>query len=68
MSSAAIVTGASSGIGLEISRTLCALGYEVYGFGRNFERPEFLAAEFAVNRFHRIVCGVLGTGIMCGFG
>ncbi len=33
---AAIVTGASSGIGLEISRTLHRLGYEVFGFGRDF--------------------------------
>ena len=33
MSKAAIVTGASSGIGLAISRVLCEKGYEVYGFG-----------------------------------
>lgn len=33
----AIVTGASSGIGFAISRVLCELGYEVYGFGRNFD-------------------------------
>lgn len=32
----AVVTGASSGIGLAISRVLCELGYEVYGFGRDF--------------------------------
>lgn len=32
----AIVTGASSGIGREISRVLVEMGYEVYGFGRNF--------------------------------
>ena len=31
MSKAAIVTGASSGIGLAISRVLCEKGYEVYG-------------------------------------
>ena len=37
---AAIVTGASSGIGLAIAGTLCELGYRVYGFGRNFEREE----------------------------
>ena len=36
MSKAAIVTGASSGIGLAISRVLCEKGYEVYGFGRDF--------------------------------
>lgn len=38
---AAVVTGASSGIGLEISRTLCGLGYEVFGIGRDFENPVF---------------------------
>lgn len=36
----AIVTGASSGIGMEISRLLLELGYEVYGFGRNFGDEE----------------------------
>lgn len=38
----AIVTGASSGIGREISRVLVEMGYEVYGFGRSFpdEEPE----------------------------
>ncbi len=38
MSKAAIVTGASSGIGLAISRVLCEKGYEVYGFGRDFAK------------------------------
>lgn len=37
---AAIVTGASSGIGLAICEMLCANGYEVYGIGRNFEASE----------------------------
>ncbi|MGN6712286.1 SDR family NAD(P)-dependent oxidoreductase [Anaerocolumna jejuensis] len=32
----AIVTGASSGIGLEITRMLLELDYRVYAFGRNF--------------------------------
>lgn len=45
---AAIVTGASSGIGLEISKTLCRMGYEVFGFGRNFDRSEFLDSQLAV--------------------
>ena len=38
----AVVTGASSGIGKEISRVLVEMGYEVYGFGRSFsdEEPE----------------------------
>lgn len=34
---AAIVTGASSGIGREISRVLCGMGYEVFGIGRRFQ-------------------------------
>src|SRR5690554_3055059 len=32
----AIVTGASSGIGQEVSRSLLKLGYKVYGIGRHF--------------------------------
>ena len=38
----ALVTGASSGIGRAISARLLALGYEVYGIGRQFpaELPE----------------------------
>ena len=31
---AAIVTGASSGIGAAISARLCKMGYEVFGIGR----------------------------------
>lgn len=37
MAKAAIVTGASSGIGREISRVLCELGYDVFGIGRRFQ-------------------------------
>lgn len=33
---AAIVTGASSGIGAAISARLCEMGYEVFGIGRSF--------------------------------
>lgn len=54
---AAIVTGASSGIGYAISRKLCTLGYEVFGFGRNFEEVQFKEED----RFHAIVCDVLET-------
>ena len=65
MSDAAIVTGASSGIGLEISKTLCRLGYEVFGIGRNFDTVESVAAEFAEGRFHRVICDMLDTDRLC---
>lgn len=61
----AIVTGASSGIGLEISRTICGLGYDVFGFGRYFEREEFRKAEFEGSVFHPVVCDLLDTENMC---
>ncbi|MCR5625064.1 MAG: SDR family oxidoreductase [Lachnospiraceae bacterium] len=53
-SPAAIVTGASSGIGKEISKVLCEMGYKVYGLGRTFaeektedkrDNPEKVALE-----------------------
>lgn len=37
----AIVTGASSGIGLEISKVLVKNNYKVYGFGRDFSNINF---------------------------
>ncbi len=40
MKKTAIVTGASSGIGSQISRVLEEMGYEVYGFGREFPEEE----------------------------
>lgn len=59
MSKAAIVTGASSGIGLEISKTLCGRGYEVYGFGRSFQETGWSTS------FHPVVCDILDTGKLC---
>lgn len=59
MNNAAIVTGASSGIGLEISKVLRQLGYEVFGIGRTFH------AEFTENKFHKITCDVLDTEMLC---
>lgn len=56
----AIVTGASSGIGCAISRKLCGLGYEVFGFGRTFKRD-----SFCENEFHPVVCDVLDTEKLC---
>ncbi len=49
----AIVTGASSGIGREISKKLLILGYEVYGIGRNF--TDKIDHPF----FHEVVCDLL---------
>lgn len=43
---AALVTGASSGIGLEICKKLVLLGYKVYGIGRDFSKTNFEAANF----------------------
>lgn len=58
---AAIVTGASSGIGYAISRKLCELGYQVFGFGRNFEKEELKEED----GFHPVVCDVLDTDRLC---
>lgn len=57
----AIVTGASSGIGYAISKKLSALGYEVFGIGRNFEKAEWTAAD----SIHPIVCDILDTDKLC---
>ena len=57
----AIVTGASSGIGLEISKVLCRLGYEVFGIGRNFDKDKEPTAE----SFHPILCNLLDTEKLC---
>lgn len=59
MNRVAIVTGASSGIGLEISRTLCKMGYMVYGFGRNFTQ------KLETSGFCPVVCDVLDTEKLC---
>lgn len=58
---AAIVTGASSGIGYAVSRKLEMLGYEVFGFGRDFSKAE-LPEE---SGFHPVVCDVLDTEKLC---
>ena len=59
MDEAAIITGASSGIGLKISQTLCRLGYEVFGIGRTFN------GELEDTHFHPIVCDLLDTDTLC---
>lgn len=66
MKKGAVVTGASSGIGLAVSRMLCQLGYEVYGLGRDFQRDEVYAVrKEAGEQFHTIVCDVLDTQKLC---
>lgn len=60
---AAIVTGASSGIGAAISARLCKMGYDAFGIGRSFSRS--FAEQFpdaADNPlFHAVVCDLLDT-------
>lgn len=63
MKKAAIITGASSGIGFEISKMLCEHEYEVFGFGRDFEREEIL--QWKCERFHPIVCDISDTEKLC---
>lgn len=58
---AAIVTGASSGIGYAISKKLAALGYEVFGLGRDFGKPGWTAGD----TLHPVVCDVLDTDKLC---
>lgn len=58
---AAIVTGASSGIGYAVSGKLCELGYQVFGLGRNFEKTELNEKD----GFHPVVCDVLDTDKLC---
>ena len=62
----AVVTGSSSGIGLALSRMLVKNGYEVFGFGRNFERAE--AQEFCKEQpeADRARLGVLGHSVGAG--
>ena len=51
--SIAIVTGASSGIGLSITKQLLKDGYEVFGIGRNF------IEKINNPKFHEIQCDLL---------
>ena len=56
----AIVTGASSGIGLSISKILLNLGYKVYGFGRDFSK-----ADFKNENFIPVPCDLMNTSLLC---
>ncbi|NSW91738.1 MAG: SDR family oxidoreductase [Firmicutes bacterium] len=57
---AAVVTGASSGIGLEISKVLIKLGYKVYGIGRDFSK-----SNIKNDYFVPVVCDVMNTPVLC---
>ncbi|WP_072723204.1 SDR family NAD(P)-dependent oxidoreductase [Tepidibacter thalassicus] len=56
----AIVTGASSGIGFEISKILIKLGYKVYGIGRDFSRNN-IKNEY----FIPIICDIMNISMLC---
>lgn len=56
----ALVTGASSGIGLEITKTLLSLGFRVYGIGRDFSKN-----DIENNKFLPIICDVMNTNKLC---
>lgn len=56
---AAIVTGASGGIGLAIAKSLVENGYEVFGFGRNFE-----GKEISCEKWHPICCDLTDTSLV----
>lgn len=58
---AAIVTGASSGIGYAVSRKLSRLGYEVFGIGRDFGKTDLREED---NLFP-VICDVLDTEKLC---
>lgn len=57
---AAVVTGASSGIGLAISVKLVEMGYRVYGFARDFSR-----VDTADQNFIKIRCDLTDTNQLC---
>ena len=63
MPHAAVITGASSGIGLAISKKLAEMGYEVYGIGRDFAAQPL----WQNSGMHPIVCDLLDTGQLCTY-
>lgn len=58
----ALVTGASSGIGLCVSNMLLKKGYNVYGIGRNFNKMDTLTEQVCMQEgFHPITLDVTNT-------
>lgn len=57
---AAIVTGASSGIGFEIGKMLVGLGYKVYGIGRDFSK-----IDLDKDNFVKVSCDITKTSLLC---
>lgn len=61
MSKIALVTGATSGIGLELSRILSQKGYKVYGVARNHRELDFCEILTADVSFESEVENVINT-------
>lgn len=55
----AIVTGASSGIGLEIAKMLIKNSYKVYGLARDFSKTEFEHENFV-----KVSCDITKTSLL----